>query len=76
MDYDSEEAKRQRREHLRDDAYQLSENRHIDADHTHYCRYCQDEYDCNLLQCDLPPQTLCHNCYDLPEEEELLQYMI
>ena len=69
MDYDSEEAKRKRRE-------RLSENRHIDADHTHYCRYCQDEYDCNLHQCDLPPQTLCHNCYDLPEEEELLQYMI
>ena len=68
MASDTEEAKRKRREELAEYVYLRANDPRNQGFHSHYCRMCDEEHECMLDECDLAPQTICHNCFYKLEE--------
>jgi hypothetical protein len=68
MASDTEEAKRKRREDVAEYVYLRPNEARNEGFHSHYCRMCDEEYECTLEECDLALQTICHNCFYKLEE--------
>ncbi|MBI3652937.1 MAG: hypothetical protein HY231_18075 [Acidobacteria bacterium] len=71
MASDAEEAKRRRREDREAYVYRRPNDPINEGFHSHYCRVCGEDHECTLEDCDLAPQTICHNCFYQLEEGEL-----
>ena len=71
MAFDTEEEKRRRREELTEYVYLRPDEPPNEGFHSHYCRVCGEDHECTLDECDLAPQTICHNCFHKLEEGEL-----
>jgi hypothetical protein len=71
MNHDTEEEKRKRREKLLESLYLRPQDSVTEKFHAHFCRVCGEEHECLLDECDLAPQTICHNCYYKLEEGEI-----
>ena len=64
----TDEEKRKLREQTKEYVYRPSDEPSNIGFHYHFCRFCQEDHECVLDECEFARETICHNCYyDLEE---------